>query len=164
MRHVRWVGCAAFALATLACDKPQQQGLTTEQSVAIADTSKSVMADVAAMTNALDVNRISQLFSNDPDLAVAVDGQLMLVSHDSLVAFYRAAYKNFRTMAFAWDTTRISVLAPDAAVVSAAGHYTFTDTTGRSASPSIAALFVFVRRNGKWQLFHFQEAHRAPPK
>jgi uncharacterized protein (TIGR02246 family) len=110
---------------------------------------------------ALDVNLFAPHFSSDPELTWAGDGYLMPISHDSLMSFYRGVYRGFRAADFTWDTLRVSVLSPDAGVVSGAAHFAVTDRTGRTVQQGVAVTYVFVRRDGRWQLLHGHASHRA---
>lgn len=146
---------------TLGCRTTVPAALTDAQRLTITDSILTITRGFATAINALDADRFSPIFSSDPALTFAADGNLMLVSHDPLMSMYRAIYSGFRKADFAWDTLRVSVLSPDVAVLSGAGHLSVTDKTGKTAHQGVAVTYVFVQRTGKWQLLHGHASHRT---
>ena len=148
------------ALVSLGCAPGGPATLTEAERAAVADSLQAFATVIEEGVEALDVSRFAPVFSSDADLTWAADGQLMLISHDSLMSFYRVAYRGFREIDFTWDTLRVSVLSPDVGVLAGAGHFEVTDTAGSTSQQGVAVTYVFVRRNGRWQLLHGHASHR----
>ncbi len=157
------LGGAMLAAIILGCAQPTPSDLTDAQRAAVTDSILAITRGWADAANALDASRLASTITSDPELTFAADGSLLLIPHDSLISMYRSIYRGFRSMAFVWDTLRVSVLGPDAGVLSGAGHVAVTDTSGHTDRKGVAVTYVFARRGGRWQLLHGHASHRALP-
>ena len=153
--------CIALSITASSCGPAAPASLTEAERTAITDSILTITRGFAAAANALDVSRFSPLFSSDPALTFAADGNLMLVSHDSLMSMYRATSSGFIKMEFVWDTLRVSVLEPKVAVLSGAAHLAVTDKSGKMTRQGVAVTYVFVRRDAGWRLLHGHASHRT---
>jgi len=120
----------------------------------------AVTRGLAQAANALGADPLDRMLASDPELTWASDGHLLAISHDSMISLYRSFYHSLRRMDFAWDTLRVSVLGPDAAVLSGVGHFAVTDTSNQTDQQAVAVTYVFVRRDHGWQLLHGHASHR----
>jgi len=116
----------------VACGPGTRPALTDAQRAAISDSILGIARGFADAANALDVGQIAPAYSSDPAFTWATDGNLLLITSDSLMSLYRGVYRGFRKMESTWDTLRVSVLDPDVAVLSGALHFTVTDTAGKT--------------------------------
>jgi uncharacterized protein (TIGR02246 family) len=158
-RLPRWHALAS-TVVFFGCTAAATPRMTDAERTAISDSIRAISGVFAQGVNALDVSKFAPYFAN-PQLTWAGDGQLMLMSPDSLMSLYRGVYRGFRRMDFAWDTLRVSVLNADAALLVGAGHYAVTDTSGQASSHGVAASYLFVRLDGQWRLAHGHASHRV---
>lgn len=159
MRHSLPITALTGALALATCS-PAGTPLTERERSAVADTIGQFATLIEEGVEALDTTRFAPIFASDNDLTWGIDGQLLLIPRDSLVALYQSIYHGFRHADFTWDTVRVSVLGPEVSVLAGAGHFTVTDTAGVTRHRGVAVTYVFVRRNQKWQLLHGHASHR----
>jgi uncharacterized protein (TIGR02246 family) len=148
------------SITTPACRTSGEQALTPAERTAITDSIVAVAHGMAQAANALDADALDRTLASDPELTWASDGHLLAIPHDSMMAMYRNFYHSLRSMAFVWDTLRVSVLGHDAAVLSGAAHFAVTDTSNQTDREAVAVTYVFVRRDQRWQLLHGHASHR----
>ena len=158
MRHL--VVCCTIVGVLVGCSPSSQPGTGTGDAMASASAIQAIARSFAEAAKARDVNQIAPSFSKNPDFTWAGDGQLMLVSSDTLMSYYRAAYRAYRSMDFVWDTMQVAMLSPDVGVLSGAAHFTVTDTSGQTVKQGAAVTYVFVREDGQWKLRQGHASHR----
>ncbi len=73
--------------------------------------------------NALDVDGALKWLTDDADFTFIADAQLF-PPKDSMQTKVRADYATIKSLHFAWDAIRVTVLSPDAAVFSGTGRNT----------------------------------------
>jgi uncharacterized protein (TIGR02246 family) len=106
------------------------------------------------------VDQIAPSFSTNPDFTWAGDGQVMLIPSDTLMSYYRTAYRGYRSMEFVWDTIQVAILSPDVGVLTGGAHFTVTDTAGQTVKQGAAVTYVFVREGDQWKLRQGHASHR----
>ena len=159
MRHL--AVCSIIAGVFVGCTPSAQPSADSEDRTASASAIEAIARSFAQAANARDVDQIVPSFSKSPDFTWAGDGQVMLVSSDTLMSYYRAAYRGYRSMDFVWDTIQVAMLSPDVGVLTGGAHYTVTDTSGQTVKQGAAVTYVFVREGGQWKLRQGHASHRA---
>jgi uncharacterized protein (TIGR02246 family) len=135
----------------IAC-QPAEQRMTEAQRAAIADTVRALTNEVMAAFDQIDVDRAFSYYSDAEDAGYAEGGKLY--SFEALVAQYRAIYAGLRDQKGELRESKTTVLVPDAAVLTAGGAYSMTDTTENTFGGQFAWTLVWVRRDGKWKILH----------
>ena len=141
--------CTFFVVA--ACH-PAVASLGPAQRSAVADSVRRATSEFSAAASAVDADRLFALYSNTPDFAAADNG-VLYTSVEPLREKYRQIYRGFRAIETHFDTTRVTVLAPDAAVITFSGSVVTIDTAGVRQPPTTLALtLVWVREPAGWRI------------
>lgn len=145
-------------VAVASCQSVQSRDLTQAERDAVADTVRRLTMLIQDAVSDLDIERQLAFFSDDPDFTFGEFGTWH-TTKESIRETANEAYGSFRTLDFRWDSLRVSVLGPDAAVVSGIGRINAVDTTDVHTTGTIAATYVFEHRENDWQLVHGQTSH-----
>jgi uncharacterized protein (TIGR02246 family) len=119
---------------------------------AIDSTVQSMMAGARAV----DVDRV--LSGAAPDVTF-ITGDVMLTGLETLRASFEDTYAGLESQDQVPFDTRIRLVAPDVALVTAVAEGTYTDKAGWTSEPvGIGTTLVFVREDGQWRVKH---AHQS---
>jgi uncharacterized protein (TIGR02246 family) len=142
------------AVLTGAGCRSSAPALTPAARDAIADTVRALARDFIAADHAKAPDQVIALFDESPDVTIASNGALRESRqsfHEALVTLYAAT----RTLDILPDTARVTVLSPDAAVVTESYHYTRTGMDGKGSGGIAVITYVCQRREGRWKIIHY---------
>jgi uncharacterized protein (TIGR02246 family) len=147
---------AALVVLGMACQPPAQTGMTDAQRAAVADTVRRQTDAFIAAFNHMDPNEfIAQMAINE---SFAESGRLY-PSRDSVSGTVRTFVAGIRSLEVGWDQVQVTVLAPDAAVVTGTFHENFVDKAGKTTKLHGAWSGVYQRRDGKWGIVQAHESY-----
>lgn len=147
---------AALVILGAACQQPAQTGMTDAQRAAVADTVRRQTDAFIASFNRMDASVfIDQIATNE---AFAETGALY-PSRDSIIATVRGFVAGIRSLEVGWDQVHVTVLAPDAAVITGTFHESFVDKAGKATKLHGAWTGVYQRRDGKWGIVQGHESY-----
>lgn len=160
-----WTRIAAAVGASLlvASCKPSAPSLTPEHRAALADSVRELAARMAADVSARGYRGFPPAMDSAPDYSWAYNGLLPFTSYDSMAAWARAEDEPHAPEIFAWDTVRVSVLAPGVATVAGTYTETQTDSTGRSKAERGIFTAVALHRAGGWKFTAAHTSTQPPP-
>ncbi len=148
---------ATAVLALPAC-APAGRPLAEVQRAAIADTVRRLTREVAEGAGQVSVERAFARFERGTEFAFANNGTASFAP-DSVLAQFRRVYRPLRRQDIDLSAWKVTVLGPDAAVVTTHGSYTYTDSTGVTSSPRLLAwTLVWARRDGQWRVLHSHQS------
>ena len=154
---------AALSLAAVGgCASPSHPPFPEDQRAAIADTIRLLGQGRMDAANRRDGAAIMTYYADDPELVWAEEGDIY-TSRGWIAEEVVAHYARLREMHGTWDSMRVAVLSPNAAVLTATYRATSTNTTGETRSSRGARTLVFSRVDGVWRIIHTHESHLTPP-
>lgn len=146
----------ALALTALACRPepvtfdPQDPAVTAQIEASL----KQAMEGAAAV----DAEKALAVTTMDKDFTF-LTGDVMLVGYDDALPRFKDTYARLQKQHTEILSSRVRLLSPDVALVTAVGEGTYTDTAGFTSEPvGLGATLVFVRRNGEWRAAHFHQS------
>ncbi|MFL5576256.1 MAG: YybH family protein [Gemmatimonadaceae bacterium] len=163
----------ALALALLlaaapatACREAGGRAVPRAARAAIADSIARRVAEATDLTKPDVVGRMMSLYPTTGSVVSAAGGRVT-TSRDSLEAGIRAFWdnvgRNMREPRWVWQSMRVDVLAPNAAVMTAT--YRIPHRTPMGAPHVIGGAWtaVFELRGGRWVIVH-EHLSDAPPE
>ena len=150
---------AVLAVACQSNAEPSDTPMSEEQRAAIADTVTALTRAVVDGGSAVDADATFQRFATGDEAAHLNMG--VRYTRDSLVAMYRSIFGTLERQQVELGAPTVTVLGPDAAVLSTAGSFTATPKTGAPLASPFAWTLVWVRRAGAWSLVH---SHQSTPQ
>ncbi len=124
-----------------------------------ADIERAIMDRVDELINAIeevDIDRI--MLWNEEDVAMGNNGSLYK-SRDEILAVFRPGFEGLSEQKINLSHSKVTVLAPDVAIMSGEGVFTVTDTTGvTTPERPFVWTFVFIKKNGEWK---FLQNHQS---
>ena len=145
-------------LVGVSCNRPSQTQLSVEERLAIEDTIRQLARIVEEGANHLDIDASFSLFTDEPDFTFSEDGYI-LPPKDLLYEIMKPAYDNFSNIFMSYDTMRVAVLNETAAVFTVEGPWFAVDHSGNQMGGHLVSMFVFARRNNRWQMIHGHTSH-----
>lgn len=139
-----------------ACQPAESGQVTAEQEQAIADTLRSLVAEVDAAWSRLEPGPYLAYYSDDVHFYYQ-GSHLPRKKFEQVVRQQMGAHQEFSTEMM---EPRVEVLGPDAGVVSFRYEATAVDTAGSSQQLTAAVTAVFERRDGEWKIV---QAHESFP-
>lgn len=139
--------------ASAACSFQNNKSTTSTQQQAI---EKAVLKIHKQMTGAgisMDANKF---FSYIPDFdkgLIIQDGRLFKTRQEAYDVV-KNGYEGISQIQRTYEQTYVTVISPEAALLTAQGTSTVTLTDGRILSGPFAASMVFVLRDGQWKVLH----------
>lgn len=118
-------------------------------------------ADLMAAIEQRDVAKMADFLSESPDAAFAGGGS-MVTSRREFLARYRDILGALRAVKIDFGQSRLAVLGPDVAVLTAQAHVTMTDTTGRTFERRHAWTMVWTLEAREWRILHANQSYPAP--
>lgn len=110
------------------------------------------------MAGAREVNAAQVLSGAAPDITF-ITGDIMLAGLETLRARFDETYAGLTGQDQTLLDSRIRLVSPDVALVTAVAEGTYTDRAGWTSDPvGIGTTLVFVRENGTWRVRH---AHQS---
>src|SRR5687768_4919738 len=114
----------AAIVATLSCTPSREPAATSTNQGAVADTVTKLTLALFAAAERVDADATFGVFSSDSDAAhLNLGGQF---TQDSLLKTYRPVYDGLQGQQVQLAPPTVTVLAPDAGVVSIRGHFIAT--------------------------------------
>lgn len=137
-------------LFVAACS-PATTELTDAEKAAIAADVNAITSEYWDAWRAADWDRGMSYYLDSPDFVWASGGTVYFGL--SVLEGYKPAFDNVASQSFIFSESRTTVMAPDAASVTAVGTWTQTDTTG-VAGPmqDIVWTGVWIQRDGEWKI------------
>jgi len=136
-----------------------QTDTTVQQQKAI---EKAVLDTHAKMTEAeksLDAEKFFAYITDYDKGLIIQDGTLFKTRQEALDTV-RAGFERVAKVERAYDQMYVTVLSPEAALLTAKGTSSVTLSDGRTLAGPFAASMVFVLRNGQWKLL---QGHYSTP-
>lgn len=144
----------ASAAALAGCQPTAPSAMSQAERSAVEDSIRHLAATFIEADSQRDADRVMSLFTDSSDVTIVSDG-LLRPSRESFAEALTALYDSVRNLEIIEDEARITVLGPDAAVLTAVYRYSRADTTGRTSEGQAALTYVCARRDGKWQIIHY---------
>ena len=154
---IRFIGLLILLSSVLlaAC----QQAPQTLTDVNRAEIERAITDRVDELINAVekvDLDRIVAWF--EEDVAMGDNGSLYKTL-DEILTVFRPGFEGLREQEINLSYSKVTVLAPDVAIMSGEGVFTATDTTGViTPERPFAWTFVFIEENGEWK---YLQAHQS---
>lgn len=108
-----------------------------------------------------DVDQMAGFFSDSPDAAFAGGGS-MVTSRREFLARYRDVLGALRAVSIDFGQSKLAILAPDVAVLTAQARVMMTDTTGRTFERRHAWTMVWILEGREWKILHANQSYPAP--
>lgn len=148
---MRILSVAVVSLSTILVGcAPQGPGSFDPQDpevVAVLDSLLTVTADAAANVDPVGV---LEAMGGGDEFTLLV-GNVMLTGLDNVQQAFADTYDGLESQENTIYETRIRLLSPDVAVVSAVGEGTYTDKAGWTSEPvGLGFTIIFVREDGRW--------------
>ena len=147
---------AALALSALAC-QPKPVAFDPQDPVVVAQIDAALRQAMAGAA-AVDAEKALSVTTKDKDFSF-VTGDLMLVGYENILPQFKDTYSMLEKQHTELITSRVRLLSPDVALLTAVGEGTYTDKAGFTSEPvGLGATLVFVRTNGEWRVVHFHQS------
>lgn len=131
----------------------------TQSSSALSDNEtieKAVLETNERMTQAgnnLDSEKFFSFILDSEKGPIIQNGRLFRSRAEAL-EIIKAGFRATAKIDRKYDHTYVTVLAPDAALLTGTGDYTATLSDGRTVTGPFAVSLFFVLRNGQWKVLH----------
>lgn len=147
---------AALALSALAC-QPKPAAFNPEDPAVVAQID-SALRQAMAGAAAVDAEKALAVTTKDKDLTF-ITGDVMLVGYENILPRFKDTYSALEKQHTEVTASRVRLLSPDVAVLTAVGEGTYSDKAGFTSEPvGIGATIIFVRRDGEWRAVHFHQS------
>jgi uncharacterized protein (TIGR02246 family) len=151
-----------IVLSALACTAVSAKGgnaLSSTDSTTIIMAVLNVHAKMTEAANSPDPEKMFEFILDAGPGTIIQNGVFMKSRQDALEAVKRGMQSVVRVER-SFNQTRVSVLAPDAALLTGEGVTAITLDDGRTITSPFALTEVFVLRDGKWMVLH---GHHSVP-
>ncbi len=155
-KHLRLIPLLGFAACSLAAAlvfaQPQPAGSASSRS----STEKAVLEVNDRMTRAadrLDAEAFFAYIADTDTRPVIQNGVLFKTRQDALQAVERG-FLGVSKAERRFENAQVTVLSPDAALLTSEGTVRATLTNGRTVTNRFAVSLVFVQKDGRWLLLH----------
>jgi len=126
---------------------------TVSDSAAVEKAVLAVHAAMAEAEKALDAEKFfSYILDFDKGLIIQ-DGMVFKTRQEALDTV-KAGFQGISGIKRAYDRTHVTVISPEAALLTAQGTSSVTLSDGRIFSGPFAVSSLFVLRDGQWKLLH----------
>ena len=116
-----------------------------------------------AAANRLDTEAFFADVVESDESRIVQDGSLFATRADAMAAV-RAGSQGVAHLDRRFIDPHVTLLAPEVALLTAAGTTAVTLSDGRTFDGRFAVTLVFVFRDGRWQLFHGHYSIPNPPR
>jgi uncharacterized protein (TIGR02246 family) len=137
--------------------KPPQAG--DEQQKAIEKAVLEVHAGMMEAEKSRNAEKFFEFIADFDKGLIIQDGTLFKTRQEALDVV-KAGFQRISRAERKYDQTYVTVLSPQAALVTASGTVTATTTDGQTISSQFAASMVFVQKDGQWKLL---QGHYSMP-
>ena len=156
---------ALLAAAPLGCRDVSARPLPRAERAVIADSIARMVTRAYDLSASDPVARMLSLYPATGSVLSAAGGRVT-ASRDTLGANIRAFWtnvgRNMRDPRWVWESMRVDVLSPDAAVMTATYSVPHRTPDGAPHVVGGAWTAVFARREGRWVIVH-EHLSDAPP-
>lgn len=126
----------------------------TEGRFSAADSALALARDFIAADARKDPDAAMRLFAREPDVTIVSNG-VARASPDDFRKGLVSLYASIRSLEIIEDTAVVTVMGPEAAVVTALYQFTQVDLAGRSTTGRAAITYACERRGGAWRIIHY---------
>ena len=142
------------------CSSAYPQGLTKNQKERIAS---EIAADFEKNIKAAEKFDIKGLTDcvNDTLKAGFIDNGNFLNSFDEVIKGYKENIKGIKSLKYSISNKKITVLADNAALLTASGSASLALEDGRTITGGFAWTFVYSKVNDNWKIIH---SHMSTPR
>jgi hypothetical protein len=126
----------------------------------VEDAILAVSAEMTKAAEAVDVDLLFGYMLDTETGSLIQDGNVMATRREALERV-RSNLQNISRIQYRWRRQYVTVLSPDAAVLTSEGESTATTTTGDTFTTPFAQTVVFVLKAGTWKAIH---AHQSSPQ
>lgn len=149
-------GTILAILLLAACTQPPAT-FDPDDPAAIAEIESIVQATMAGAREA-DADRVLAMAEGGGDLTF-ITADVMLEGFDVIKAAFEDTYDGVASQTQTVLESRIRLLSPDVAILTAVSEGTYTDNAGWTSEPvGMGHTIVFVREDGRWRARH---AHQS---
>ena len=148
--------CASIVIASQG--KPRSLSVEDQQTIEKAVLEANTQMMEAA--NRLDADRFFSYILDTDKGTIIQDGRLFKTRAEALEVV-RRGFQGIDKMDRRYDQTHVTVISPEAVLLTAEGSSTATLSDGRILSSHFAVSLVFVLRDGQWKVLH---GHYSTPK
>ena len=149
-----------FIASLCICSSAYSQGLTQGQKEKIASEIAAVFEKSAKTGENVDVQGLTD-FVNDTLKAGFIENGIYINSFDDVMKGQKEAFKGVKSLKYNVSNKRITVLADNAALLTASGNASLALDDGRTITAGFAWTFVYSKVNGNWKIIH---THMSTPR
>lgn len=136
------------------------QPITDAQQATIEDTVKALTDELINGAEQVDVDRCFANFTDAYDSGF-IDNGVFYPTLDSMIDVFRSGFSRLRSQEIEMSETRISVLAPNVAILTTHGSFTETDTSNNTSDSRFALTLAYAKVGEEWKIVH---AHQSFPR
>jgi hypothetical protein len=157
-----FTGTAVLLLALVLAGAPTLRAEPPASAAAIVQAVLAANDRLTAAANRLDTDGFFAGIAESDDTRIIQNGKLFKTRAEAMAAV-RQGSQGVARLERRFENTHVTVLAPDAALLTADGATAVTLQDGRTFNRRFAVSLVFVLRHGQWQLFHGHYSLADPP-
>ena len=139
--------------------KKAEQPMPDAQRAAVEETVKSLTEQSIAACEKVDIDGVAVNVSDKYNTGF-IDNGVFYPSFESLIADFRIGFGRLKSQEIKISDRRITVLAPNVALVTAHGNFTATDKTNNTFKGNFAWTFVYAKIGDEWKIIH---SHQSSP-
>jgi hypothetical protein len=117
-------------------------------------------AEMASAGEALDADRLFAMML-DTDKGSVIQNGVFMATRAEALGQVKAGFNGVSKVEYRWKRQHVTVLSPEAALLTAEGESVVTIADGRVITTPFAQSVVFTLRDGKWRALH---AHQSSPR
>jgi len=148
------------SLMFLVVNNTYTQELTEKQRIKVENELENVFEEALKNGENLDVDKIT-LSVDDKYKASHIINGAYYSSFDSLITVFTSGIQNIDRQEFNIQKKKITVLAKNIAIISAAGKAKVCLNSGESFNAGFAWTFVYENTDSGWKVIH---SHRSSPR
>jgi uncharacterized protein (TIGR02246 family) len=124
---------------------------------------QAVLATSAEMTRSGEAADIDGLFRHmlETDKGSVIQNGIFLATREDALQRVKSNMRGIGKIRYTWKRQHVTVLSPEAALLTAEGQSVATTAAGETISTPFAQSIVFVLRDGQWKAIH---AHQSSPQ
>lgn len=127
------------------------------------EVEQTVLAASAEMTRAGEALDADALFALmlDTDKGSVIQNGVFMATREEALRQVKSGFERVGKVQYRWRRQHVTVLSPQAALLTAEGESNVTIADGRVITTPFAQSVVFVLRDGEWKALH---AHQSSPR